>query len=103
MSRKAIVLLSSSTLVRLEHLSSSGLPSLREVAERVPGGPPWWLGAGAHVLCGWAVGPGLFCFNIRRKWKDFVEVSSYLKENSREDFFQGDAAKGQGNQSPRLQ
>lgn len=51
------------------------------------GRPPWWLGPGAHVLCRWAVGDGPFSVNIRRKWKDFVVVFSYLKEDTREDFF----------------
>lgn len=70
--------------------------------ERVQGRPPWSLAAGAHVLCGWAVGAELFSVNIRRKREDFVVVSSYLEGDSREDFFQGGSAKGQGNQSPRL-
>lgn len=90
MSRKAIVLLSSSTPVRLEHsVQFWAPPSLREVVERVQGRPPWWLGAGAHVLCGWAVGAELFSVNIRRKREDFGEVSSYLEGDSREGIFQG--------------
>lgn len=48
------------------------------------------------------MGAELFSVNIRRKKEDFVVVSSYLEGDSREDFFQGGSAKGQGNQSPRL-
>lgn len=64
--------------------------------EGVQGRLLWWLGAGACVLCSWAVGAGPFSVNSRRKWKDFVEVSTTSRRTLEKTSFRGVVQKDKG-------